>query len=178
LTNNTQRHHARQTNRHATNDPAESDTGASSPVDVSTVATASALEAQLIAEARRLHRQVGLKDTAIARRLNQTRHWVRKHVGSGLIEDRGGFPEPQSAAPAAVFTRLIAAIEVGERHRRDLGDIPALARSIAEVGLLHPIVVRSDGVLIAGERRLAACKSLGWETVPVTSIDIDKIAAE
>ena len=27
----------------------------------------------------------------------------------------------------------------GERHRRDLGDIAGLARSIREVGLLHPI---------------------------------------
>jgi ParB-like chromosome segregation protein Spo0J len=53
-------------------------------------------------------------------------------------------------------TRRIADIIIGIRHRRDLGDIDSLARSIAEVGLLHPIVVRADGVLIAGQRRLAA----------------------
>ena len=33
-------------------------------------------------------------------------------------------------------------ITVGERHRRDLGDIDGLARSIAEIGLLHFPVVR------------------------------------
>jgi hypothetical protein len=33
------------------------------------------------------------------------------------------------------------------------------------LGLLHPVVIRHDGALIAGERRLAACKELGWETV-------------
>jgi ParB-like chromosome segregation protein Spo0J len=49
----------------------------------------------------------------------------------------------------------VAAIKVGIRHRKDMGDIEGLARSIAEVSLLHPIVVRADGTLIAGERRLA-----------------------
>ena len=48
-------------------------------------------------------------------------------------------------------------IRIGKRHRRDLGDIDGLARSIGDLGLLHPVVVRPDGKLIAGERRLAAC---------------------
>jgi ParB family transcriptional regulator, chromosome partitioning protein len=33
------------------------------------------------------------------------------------------------------------AIKIGDRIRRDLGDISALAQSIDEHGLLHPIVV-------------------------------------
>jgi ParB-like chromosome segregation protein Spo0J len=41
--------------------------------------------------------------------------------------------------------------------------------------LLHPIVVRQDGCLIAGERRLRACELLGWRNVPVTVIDINQI---
>ncbi len=45
-------------------------------------------------------------------------------------------------------------ITVGERHRRDLGDIAGLAASMAELGLLHPVVVRPDG--IADRRRAAA----------------------
>ena len=32
-------------------------------------------------------------------------------------------------------------IRVGDRHRRHLGDVGALASSIADVGLLHPVVV-------------------------------------
>jgi ParB family chromosome partitioning protein len=48
----------------------------------------------------------------------------------------------------------IASIKPGTRHRRDMGDIDALARSIADVGLLHPVVINKEGVLIAGERRL------------------------
>jgi ParB-like chromosome segregation protein Spo0J len=70
----------------------------------------------------------------------------------------------------------IASIKVGERHRRDLGDINGLAQNIHEIGkLLHPIVVRPDGLLIAGERRLAACKQLGWNDVQVTVIDLDSV---
>ena len=65
----------------------------------------------------------------------------------------------------------ISQIRVGnERHRKELGDIDGLAASIADVGLLHPIVVKSDGTLIAGERRLAAIKQLGWTEVPVTIV--------
>jgi ParB/RepB/Spo0J family partition protein len=67
-------------------------------------------------------------------------------------------------------------IIVGERHRHDLGDIGELARNIAEVGLLHPIVVRPDGTLIAGVRRLEACKTLGWQDIPVHVVELDQIA--
>jgi ParB/Sulfiredoxin domain len=69
----------------------------------------------------------------------------------------------------------ISQIKVRGRFRKELGDIKSLAESIEEVGLLHPIVVRRDGRLIAGERRLRACKQLGWDNVPVTVIDIDQI---
>jgi ParB/RepB/Spo0J family partition protein len=72
-------------------------------------------------------------------------------------------------------TRSIANIKIGTRHRKDLGDIEALARSIADVGLLHPIVVRADGTLIAGERRLAAYRLLGRTEIPVTIVDLDDI---
>ncbi len=49
-----------------------------------------------------------------------------------------------------------------ERQRRDLSDIDALADSIKRSGLIHPIVITADNVLVAGERRLLAVKSLGW----------------
>ena len=59
-------------------------------------------------------------------------------------------------------------IVVGARTRRDMGDLAALAASIAEIGLLNPITVDEDGRLLAGARRLAACKLLGWTEVEVT----------
>jgi len=63
---------------------------------------------------------------------------------------------------------------IASRHRREMGDVAGLAASIADVGLLHPIAVRPDGVLVAGERRLRACESLGWAEIPVhivTTVD-------
>jgi ParB/RepB/Spo0J family partition protein len=58
-------------------------------------------------------------------------------------------------------------IQVGPRHRRDLGDVAALAASIREVGLINPVAVTPDGQLVAGRRRLEAVRQLGWRTVPV-----------
>lgn len=72
---------------------------------------------------------------------------------------------------------LIDEILVGERDRQDLGNVDELAASIAEVGLLHPVVITVDGELVAGDRRLAACKSLDWEMVPVTVVDLDSAEA-
>jgi ParB/RepB/Spo0J family partition protein len=68
-------------------------------------------------------------------------------------------------------------IEVGYRYRKELGDLRSLADSIAEVGLLHPIVVTPEGRLIAGQRRLGACEKLGWSEVPVTVVDLYQAAS-
>jgi ParB/RepB/Spo0J family partition protein len=40
---------------------------------------------------------------------------------------------------------------------------------------LQPIVVRPDGLLIAGERRLLAAKQLGWTSIPATVVDLDAV---
>jgi ParB family transcriptional regulator, chromosome partitioning protein len=71
-------------------------------------------------------------------------------------------------------TRPISSIKVGKRHRYELGDIEWLAESIEDIGLLHPITVSEDGVLLAGRRRLAACKQLGWKEIPVTVVRCDR----
>jgi ParB family chromosome partitioning protein len=56
-----------------------------------------------------------------------------------------------------------------------MGEIGSLAASMAESGLLHPIVTRPDGALIAGERRLRAVQQLGWKEIPATVIDLEQI---
>jgi len=61
-------------------------------------------------------------------------------------------------------------IQVGERRREDMGDVQGLADSIAKYGLLHPVVVDDQNRLVAGGRRLAACKLLGWQEVEVRSL--------
>lgn len=60
----------------------------------------------------------------------------------------------------------LADIRIGDRRREDLGDIAALARSIAEYGLLSPPVLTDDGTLVAGQRRVEAMKLLGWTETP------------
>lgn len=59
-------------------------------------------------------------------------------------------------------------IKVGDRARTDLGDLTDLTASIEELGLLQPIVVTEDHELIAGGRRLEACRKLGMAEVEVT----------
>lgn len=70
-------------------------------------------------------------------------------------------------------------VEVGPRFRKEMGDVASLAKSIKEIGLLHPIVIRSsDNRLVVGERRLRALQRLGYEKIPakwVRKIDIESI---
>lgn len=65
----------------------------------------------------------------------------------------------------------IAKIVVGVRRRQKLGNLRSLARSIEARGLLHPILLRNGHELVAGQRRLEACKSLGWTTIPARRVD-------
>ena len=64
--------------------------------------------------------------------------------------------------------------------RRDLNpeSVEKLARSIARIGLLNPITVSQDHVLIAGLHRLEAVKQLGWVKVPCHILDLGELQAE
>jgi len=66
-------------------------------------------------------------------------------------------------------------IKIGERHRSDMGNLEALKDSIKELGLLHPPVVNENNELVAGYRRIKACKELGWEEIPVNVVPIKDI---
>ncbi|QAY68630.1 ParB/RepB/Spo0J family partition protein [Xylanimonas protaetiae] len=69
--------------------------------------------------------------------------------------------------PLTDIERAIDSIQVGTRFRSDLGDIDALMASIEKTGLLQPITVTPDGVLVSGQRRLAALRKLGQRTTRV-----------
>lgn len=83
-------------------------------------------------------------------------------------------------------------IFIGERHRPLNDDAVArLQKSIAEIGLKHPISIRVvdlmeiDGeecegvpVLVTGRHRLEAAKRLGWKRVDCIEIENDAITAE
>ncbi|GAA2121871.1 ParB N-terminal domain-containing protein [Kocuria atrinae] len=72
-------------------------------------------------------------------------------------------------APAGYIEleRTVDSIRVGRRHRTAFGNIDELAGSIERDGLLQPITITPDGVLVCGARRLAAIKKLGWRKVNV-----------
>ena len=69
----------------------------------------------------------------------------------------------------------ISDVSVGERARKTVGDLGDLEASIEAIGLLHPIVIDEDRRLIAGQRRLEACKVLGWETIAVHVARLENI---
>lgn len=54
-----------------------------------------------------------------------------------------------------------------DRQRKELTGIPDLAESIRSLGLIHPIVLTPEGVLVAGERRLRAHEELGLTHITV-----------
>lgn len=64
-------------------------------------------------------------------------------------------------------------IVVRDRIRKDFGDIAELADDIKKNGLINPPAISRSNELIAGERRLRACKSLGWKQIEVHQMDVD-----
>jgi protein gp37/ParB-like chromosome segregation protein Spo0J len=70
----------------------------------------------------------------------------------------------------------IHSIKIGERHRKQMGDLTGLADSIHEHGLLQPIGVTKDRTLVFGERRLRACRDiLHWDEIPARIVDVASI---
>ncbi len=65
-------------------------------------------------------------------------------------------------------------IIIGERFRSDLGNMESLKASIREFGLIHPIGVNQDMILIFGYRRLFAYRELGIEQIPAMLFDVDE----
>lgn len=77
----------------------------------------------------------------------------------------------RAVAPKETRVIQVDQIIVGHRYRQDQGDIESLAQSIKQNGLIHPIVVKEahgdEGkyYLMAGGRRIKACKALGWTEI-------------
>jgi ParB-like chromosome segregation protein Spo0J len=71
----------------------------------------------------------------------------------------------------------IAEIVLGERHRRDMGDLQSLAGSMRELGLLQPIGITGDHRLVFGARRVKAAQMLGWTCILARVVDLPSIVA-
>ncbi len=64
-----------------------------------------------------------------------------------------------------------------ERVRITSGkELHDLMDSIKNLGLFHPILINKDYKLIAGYRRLTACKKLGWKYIPaITKLNTNEL---
>ena len=67
----------------------------------------------------------------------------------------------------------IKKVSVGDRIRKDMGDLEELSDDIAKNGLINPPVVTPDFELIAGERRLEAMKKLGYKQIEVRVMKVE-----
>ena len=126
--------------------------------------------------------RAGLERSPAAPAVNGTTA-VASQPGSGATAARLILhaPEELEQAAAALPTNEIAEalIDPNPWQPRSVvndAELAELADSLREHGLVQPIVVRARGdryQLIAGQRRLAAARRLGWGQVPVRVLDVD-----
>lgn len=64
------------------------------------------------------------------------------------------------------------------KRKREPKDLTALKQSIRDLGLINPITINKQKVLIAGYHRLLACKEMGWLEIPAITINYDNLKSE
>lgn len=70
-------------------------------------------------------------------------------------------------------TRKTEELKTNGQVRKELGDLTELTRSIKEKGILQPILIDKDNVVIAGHRRLEAAKLAGLKEIPAILTKVD-----
>ena len=98
-------------------------------------------------------------------------------------QEKVAAPEPEVKEEQwseQVISIPIDSVEINRFQPRSFFDeasLGELAASIKEHGILHPMVVRPIGEeryeLVVGERRLRACRMLGWDKIPVIVKELD-----
>ncbi len=115
----------------------------------------------------------------------------RSGLGKGLgalLPAEAGRPEPPATSGGDLVEVPVAALRPNRFQPRQAFDeeaLGALAASMAEVGVLQPVLVRplgdEDGhpvfELIAGERRWRAAKRIGLATLPALVRDVTDLAS-
>lgn len=66
-------------------------------------------------------------------------------------------------------------IKIAGRYRKEFGSLETLAKSINELGLLHPPIIDSNYRLIDGERRIKAHMLLGLDEVEVRIVHVPNL---
>jgi ParB-like chromosome segregation protein Spo0J len=131
-------------------------------------------DSALVAEARRLE-AAGQSQRQIAAALNRPRHWVRYSLARGNEK--------------TIVDVMLRSLKASPHARAvDPVHVDALAKSIAEIGLVEPILIRpllasaADGAaafeVMAGQHRVQACIKLGRDTVPAVIREADDLTAE
>lgn len=63
-------------------------------------------------------------------------------------------------------------------HKKHTDESTAkLAKSLADIGQIQPVVVDKDGEIIAGHGRWMAAQKLGWDKIKVIQIPVDRATA-
>jgi ParB family chromosome partitioning protein len=90
------------------------------------------------------------------------------------------YVETLSAPAGTPIGRLVAIDQIDpnpDQPRQTMGDLSELMASIAEKGILEPLIVRPRGgryQIIAGERRYQAAVQIGVAELPVVIRDVDE----
>ena len=61
-------------------------------------------------------------------------------------------------------------IKVGERIRKEIGDLEDLQSSMRDLGLMQPIIVDEQNNLIAGYRRYLCAQRQGWDEIEAVKV--------
>ena len=110
---------------------------------------------------------------------NPSKKTERTALGKGLQ----ALIKPRDTTSAETIDRIpvnsISPNPRQPRRRFNENELRELTESLAEHGLLQPIIVTrgSDGgfLLVAGERRLIAAKAAGWPDIPAIVKDYDEL---
>lgn len=69
-------------------------------------------------------------------------------------------------------------IKTSSKYVRLDSNVDMLAKSIEQVGLIHPLSVNEENELLAGGRRYSAIKTLGWDEVEVSVVKKSELEQE
>jgi predicted DNA-binding transcriptional regulator AlpA len=123
-------------------------------------------------------------------RADELRDWVRSGCPQprrvGGTADRGWTTMSRATASRSTISRLvrksidsIRPSQQNDRIYRPVDpadpDFRALVRSVRKSGVMEPIVVTSDGVIVSGHRRYTAAVRVGLKTVPCRALRIHSV---
>lgn len=68
-------------------------------------------------------------------------------------------------------------LDPANARKHDQRNLDAIVASLKRFGQQHPIIVNTDGIVVAGNGRVMAARSMGWETIRILRTDLTGIDA-